>query len=64
MIVGTKTWMKDMKVIGLTEDVYRAANQLESQAKTAVFVAIDLEVCWRAPAVYWKLLAADASLLR
>ncbi len=36
--------MQEMKVKGLSHEALEASSRLESQAKTAVLVAIDLEV--------------------
>jgi len=44
VLVGTRLWMEEMKVKGMTAEVHAATGSLEAQAKTAVLVAIDLQV--------------------
>ena len=45
VIIGTKSWMQEMKVTGMSAEALEAAGRLESQARTAVLVAVDLQVC-------------------
>jgi len=42
--VGKMDWMAENKVKGISEEVHAAAAALEEQAKTAVLVAIDLQI--------------------